>query len=123
MIVCFSHDSFIGYGRFKRTKFDVVILGLPSFLIISCVVAFLIYLILKAFSETEVSGIFCVRITINRAGIISAAKILTSHLIHAPSGELVSNAGFRTLLALTHEVRFPKSTGTTEITLPFEIKK
>jgi hypothetical protein len=78
--------------------------------------------LLDSFSRQDLSGIFCIRIQISSAGNISSIEILTSHLIHS-TGTVVSQKWIRDLLLSCSHIHFPKSSGTSKITLPIEIKK
>ncbi len=79
--------------------------------------------LLDTFSNSDLSGIFCIKLKISATGKISGMEILTSHLIHAATGTLVSKKWIQKILISCSEITFPKSTGTTFITLPIEIKK
>ena len=79
--------------------------------------------LLDSFSKTDLSGIFCVRIQISAAGKTDSIDVLTSHLIHSQTGKAASKKWVQTLLSACTTFTFPKSSGTTKITLPIEIKK
>jgi len=79
--------------------------------------------LLDCFSRTDLSGIFCVRLGILGSGKINTVEVLTSHLIHSSSGTVVAPAWIKALLSSCTEFTFPKTNGTTKITLPIEIKR
>lgn len=79
--------------------------------------------LLDSFQQTDLSGIFCTRLTVTPSGEIRSAEILTTHLIHSGSGNLASESWIRDRLLDSTFVRFPKSSGTTRITLPIEVKR
>jgi hypothetical protein len=78
--------------------------------------------LIESFSATDLSGIFCVRLTIQREGTIRMIEVLTSHLIHSSSGKIASTAVITQILNQSLLFRFPRSSGITHITLPIEIK-
>ncbi len=79
--------------------------------------------LLETFSHSDLSGVFCTRIIISPSGKISSIQVITSHLIHTETGQIVSKKWVEELLVYCSHITFPKSTGTTKITLPIEIKK
>lgn len=79
--------------------------------------------LMDSFSKTDLSGIFCIRIAIAASGKISSIEVLTSHLVHSLSGAIVSEKIVERLLSACLDFPFPKSLGTTRITLPIEIRK
>ena len=78
--------------------------------------------LIDSFSATDLSGIFCVRIDVAPEGKIRKFTVLTSHLIHSQNGRSVSESMVKNLLAQCQLIHFPKSSGSTRITLPIEIK-
>ena len=66
-------------------------------------------------------GLLSVRFKIARSGKIEETKVLCNHLINS-SGEVLSSAQIKKTIQ-NLEVVFPKSSGTTELTLPIEFKK
>jgi hypothetical protein len=79
--------------------------------------------LLHEFSKSDLSGIFCIRLKISASGKLTAIQVLTSHLIHTQTGKCVNQKWVMQLLDPCSEIQFPKSSGTTLITLPIEIKK
>ena len=78
--------------------------------------------LMDAFSSADLSGIFCARFEISSEGMISQVKILTSHLIHHQSGQVVPDSWIKKVIQFCHQIRFPKSSGKTLITLPIEAR-
>ncbi len=78
--------------------------------------------LIDSFSATDLSGIFCIRLTIQPQGSIRKIEVLTSHLIHTISGKTVSSELINHFLTRCLSFHFPRSSGTTHITLPIEIK-
>jgi len=79
--------------------------------------------LLDSFSKTDLSGNFCIRLGILGSGKIASIKVLTSHLIHSQTGKVVSTPWVKALLDSCSSFTFARSSGTTKITLPIEIKK
>jgi hypothetical protein len=78
--------------------------------------------LMDAFSDAGLSGIFCAKFEISGTGTITRVNILTSHLIHPPSGQVVPDSWIRNLIQVARQTRFPQSSGKTVITLPIEAK-
>jgi len=78
--------------------------------------------LMDQFSNLGYHGIFCARFEIDRSGKISGIRILTSHLIQPQTGTIISESILKKTLGLCEVISFPKSSGTTLITLPIEIK-
>lgn len=79
-------------------------------------------ILMEAFSNADLSGIFCAKFEISRDGLIVNTRVLTTHLIHPQSGQVVPDVWLKKLLNSCAEVRFPKSSGKTTITLPIEAR-
>jgi hypothetical protein len=78
--------------------------------------------LMDAFSASDLSGIFCAKFEISSDGMITHTQTLTAHLIHPQSGQIVPTAWLKKVLDVCSEIRFPKSSGKTTITLPIEAK-
>ena len=78
--------------------------------------------LIDSFTGMDLSGIFCIRLEIAPEGHVKKTNILTAHLIHSQNGQIASEAWIKSIILKCNEIRFPKSTGITKITLPIEIK-
>jgi hypothetical protein len=78
--------------------------------------------LMDAFSSAGLSGIFCSKFEIARDGSIANTRVLTAHLIHPQSGQVVPSAWLKKVLSACSEIHFPKSSGKTIITLPIEAR-
>ncbi len=79
--------------------------------------------LLSIFGSDDLSGTFCIRISVLASGKISQIEVLTAHLIHSATGQIIEARYIKGLLNSCASAQFPKSTGITKITLPIELKK
>lgn len=81
----------------------------------------LAFALIEQIEPTEHYGLLAIRIRVAASGEIEAIKILNAHLINH-FGEVLTSAFLKKCLQ-SIDVRFPKASGTTDITLPIEFKR